>query len=48
MITFDQTLDAVERILEHMKSVAELDSMIEHVKEVKAREPECLEPEGLR
>jgi hypothetical protein len=33
MITFDQTLDSVERILEHLKSVAELDSMIEHVKD---------------
>ena len=33
MITFDQTLDSVERILEHLKSVTELDSMIEHVKD---------------
>ncbi len=33
MITFDQTLDSVERILEHLKSVAELDRMIEHVKD---------------
>lgn len=33
MITFDQTLDSVERILEQLKSVAELDSMINHVKE---------------
>ena len=33
MITFDQTLDSVERILEHLKSVAELEGMIEHAKD---------------
>ncbi len=33
MITFDQTLDSVERILEQLKSVAELENMIDHVKE---------------
>ena len=31
MITFDQTLDSVERILEHLKSVAELENMIDHL-----------------
>jgi hypothetical protein len=33
MITFDQTLDAVERILEHLKSVAELENMIDHLED---------------
>ncbi len=33
MITFDQMLDSVERILEHLKSVSELESMIGHAKE---------------
>jgi molecular chaperone GrpE (heat shock protein) len=33
MITFDQTLDSVERILEQLKSVAELESMIDHLKD---------------
>ncbi len=33
MITFDQTLDSVERILEHLKSVAELDNMIDHLQD---------------
>ena len=33
MITFDQTLDSVERIVEHLKSVAELDSIMDHVKD---------------
>ena len=32
MITFDQTLDAVERINEHLKSVDEVDSQIDHVR----------------
>jgi len=33
MITFDQMLDSVERILDHLKSVVELESMIGHAKE---------------
>lgn len=30
MITFDQTLDAVERIYDHLKSVAAIESQLEH------------------
>lgn len=33
MITFDQTLDSVERIYEHLKSVAEIESLIGHLGE---------------
>jgi len=33
MITFDQTLDSVERILEHLKSVGELENMIDHLQD---------------
>jgi len=33
MITFDQTLDSVVRILEHLKSAAELEGMIDHLKD---------------
>ncbi len=32
MITFDQTLDAVERIYDQLKSVAELENQIEHAR----------------
>lgn len=33
MITFDQTLDAVERIHDHLKSVAAIQSQLEHGRE---------------
>ena len=33
MITFDQTLDSVQRILELMKSVEEVDSQIDHTRD---------------
>ena len=33
MITFDQTLDAVERIYEHLRSAAEMDDLIEHMQD---------------
>jgi len=32
MITFDQTLDAVERIYEQLKSVDQVESQIDHVR----------------
>ena len=32
MITFDQTLDAVERIYKNLKSVEEIDGQIDHVR----------------
>ena len=30
MITFDQTLDAVERIYDHLKSVSAIQDQLEH------------------
>ena len=32
VITFDQTLDAVERIFDHLKSAAELENQLEHAR----------------
>jgi hypothetical protein len=32
MITFDQTLDAVDRIYEHLKSVEQVGNQIDHVR----------------
>lgn len=33
MITFDQTLDAVERIYEHLKSASKMGNLIDHTRD---------------